>query len=89
MSIKIPRILLAELIAHAMRDDPNECCGLLIGADGAADEVHGMTNVNPKPISRYTMQPGELLEAEAAWADLQDDLAEFTSELYDGKIIRP
>ena len=47
-----------------MRDDPNECCGLLIGADGTADEVHGMTNVNPKPISRYTMQPGELLEAQ-------------------------
>ena len=64
MSIKIPRLLLAELITHAMRDDPNECCGLLIGADGVTDEVHGMTNINSKPISRYTMQPGELLEAQ-------------------------
>ena len=46
-----------------MVDDPDECCGLLIGTGGVVDEVHRMTNVSTKPISRYTMQPGELLEA--------------------------
>jgi proteasome lid subunit RPN8/RPN11 len=64
LSIKIPRLLLAELISHALQDDPNECCGLLLGAEGVADEVHKMSNVNVKPISRYAMDPGELLEAQ-------------------------
>ncbi len=64
MSIKIPRHLLAELITHAMEDDPNECCGLLLGKGDEADELHRMSNVARKPISRYTMQPGELVEAQ-------------------------
>ena len=64
MSIKIPRQLLAELITHALEDDPNESCGLLLGTGDDADEMHRMSNVNEKPISRYTMDPGELVEAQ-------------------------
>jgi len=64
LSIKIPRRIVAELITHALEDDPNECCGLLLGTGDDADELHRMSNVNKKPISRYTMQPGELLEAQ-------------------------
>ena len=64
MSIKIPRRIIAELITHALEDDPNECCGLLLGTGDDADELHRMSNVNKKPISRYTMQPGELLEVQ-------------------------
>lgn len=55
---------MAELITHALEDDPNECCGLLLGTGEDADELYRMSNVNKKPISRYTMQPGELLEAQ-------------------------
>ena len=55
---------MAELITHALEDDPNECCGLLLGTGDDADELHRMSNVNKKPISRYTMQPGELLEVQ-------------------------
>ncbi len=55
---------MAELITHALQDDPNECCGLLLGTGDEADELHCMSNVNKKPISRYTMQPGELVEAQ-------------------------
>ena len=64
MSIKIPRLLIAELITHAMRDDPNECCGLLLGVGDEAVEIHRMSNVDRKPISRYTMQSGELVAAQ-------------------------
>ncbi|MDP6667914.1 MAG: M67 family metallopeptidase [Dehalococcoidia bacterium] len=60
--LKIPRRLLAELITHALEDDPNECCGLVLGVGDEADEIYRMSNVNTKPISRYTMQPGELVE---------------------------
>lgn len=55
---------MGELITHALEDDPNECCGLLLGTGDDADELHRMSNVNKKPISRYTMQAGELLEAQ-------------------------
>ena len=55
---------MAELITHALEDDPNECCGLLLGTGEDADELYRMSNVNKKPISRYTMQPGELLEVQ-------------------------
>jgi proteasome lid subunit RPN8/RPN11 len=55
---------MAELITHALEDDPNECCGLLLGTGDEVDELHRMSNVNKKPISRYTMQPGELLEVQ-------------------------
>lgn len=64
LTIKIPRSLLAELFAHAFEGDPDECCGLLLGTKGEADEVHRMTNVNSDPIKKYTMQSGELLEAQ-------------------------
>ena len=64
MSIKIPRQILAELINHALEDDPNESCGLLLGNGDGIDELFRMSNVNKKPISRYTMDPGELLEAQ-------------------------
>lgn len=64
MSIKIPRRLLAELITHALTDDPNECCGLILGNGAGANEIRQMSNVNRKPISRYTMDPGELVEAQ-------------------------
>ncbi len=64
LSIKIPRRLLAELITHALQDDPKEICGLLFGTADEADELHQMTNISKKPISRYSMQPGELLEAQ-------------------------
>jgi proteasome lid subunit RPN8/RPN11 len=64
LTIKIQRKLMGELISHALQDDPNECCGLLLGSGDEADELHRMSNVNKKPISRYTMQPGELVEAQ-------------------------
>ena len=64
MSIKIPRQILAELINHALEDDPNESCGLLLGNGDGIDGLYRMSNVNNKPISRYTMDPAELLEAQ-------------------------
>ena len=47
-----------------MQDDPDECCGLLLGIRGEADEIHRMSNINRKPVSRYTMQAGELVQAQ-------------------------
>ena len=66
MSLKIPHRLIAELINLAKQDEPNECCGLLLGVGDEADEIHPMTNVNPRPIVKYTMESRELVEVRRA-----------------------
>ena len=74
MSINIPRRLLADLIAHAVEEDPSECCGFLLGAGDEADEIHRMTNVNSKPIEKYTMDFEELVEAQDIATNSQREL---------------
>ena len=48
------------MVKHALEDDPNECCGLLAGKDGAVMEHYRMTNVERSPY-RYSMDGKELL----------------------------
>ena len=82
MSIKIPRLLIAELITHAMQDDPSECCGLLLGIGDEADEIHRMSNVDRKPISKYTMQSGELVAAQEKLKDGREFVAIYHSHTF-------
>ena len=48
-----------EIIAHALVDDPNECCGFLAGQDGRVVKLYRMTNAEQSPY-RYSMDPQEL-----------------------------
>ena len=50
-----------EIIAHALGDDPNECCGILAGVDGQAKRLYRMTNVEHSPF-RYNMDSRELFQ---------------------------
>ena len=50
------------MIAHAVADDPNECCGILAGSDGAIVRLYRITNTAHSPY-RYLMQPQEQLNA--------------------------
>ena len=49
-----------EMIAHALRDDPNECCGLLSGRDGGVVKVFPAANAAASPF-RYVIEGKELL----------------------------
>ena len=49
-----------EMVAHALDDDPNECCGILAGSDGEIRSLYRMVNVEASPY-RYRMDPKELL----------------------------
>jgi proteasome lid subunit RPN8/RPN11 len=42
--------MLDEIVAHAVRDAPNECCGVIAGRDGAATAVHATENVVASPF---------------------------------------
>lgn len=62
MAIKIPRKTLAEIITHALEDDPNECCGFLLGKGDEATRSRRAKNVHKNQISRYSMDPVEVME---------------------------
>lgn len=58
--MRIPRPLLDEIIAHSREDAPNECCGLVSGADGAATKVFRARNEMASPLA-YNVHPQDLL----------------------------
>ena len=65
MSFLIPKTVLAAMISHALETDPEECCGVLLGSDGTAEEARRLKNVHPQPIRRYEMPPMDLMRVES------------------------
>lgn len=52
-SVRIPSTVRKAIIAHARRERPNECCGLLVGTVREYLFAVAMTNVAPAPAVRY------------------------------------
>lgn len=50
-----------EMIAHAREENPNECCGVLLGRDGHVERFIRCTNAEHSPF-RYSVDPRELLD---------------------------
>ncbi len=48
--MQFPSVLRDEIVAHAMRDAPNECCGVVAVRDGVAETVHPLENVAASPL---------------------------------------
>ena len=57
---RIPKQLADQIIAHAVKDDPDECCGLLAGRDGVLEAVYPAENAAHSPY-RYFIDSKELL----------------------------
>jgi proteasome lid subunit RPN8/RPN11 len=53
--------MLDEIVAHAVRDAPNECCGLVVGRDGTATAVRALENLAASPF-RFDIDGRELIE---------------------------
>ena len=58
--MRIAEDLLAEIVAHAREEAPNECCGLVGGVDGRATTVYRARNEFESPL-RYNVHPQDLL----------------------------
>jgi proteasome lid subunit RPN8/RPN11 len=56
--MRIGQSLVDEIVAHAREDLPNECCGMVGGADGAAATVYPAENAEASPF-RYSISAGE------------------------------
>lgn len=48
--MRIPPELLELVIGHAVRDAPNECCGVVAVRDGVAEAVHPLENLAASPL---------------------------------------
>jgi proteasome lid subunit RPN8/RPN11 len=56
------------VVAHARRDHPDECCGVIAGRDGVATRVVPMQNAERSPTG-FTFDSAEQLRV---WRDLDD-----------------
>jgi proteasome lid subunit RPN8/RPN11 len=66
--VRIDSALLERIVAHARRDFPNECCGMVGLRDGRAVAIHEATNVAASPL-RFEVEGREILRAQDAFED--------------------
>jgi proteasome lid subunit RPN8/RPN11 len=61
--LRIGNRYVAEMIAHSLKEDPDECCGILAGKDETVSQSYRITNTAASPY-RYLMDPQEFLNAD-------------------------
>jgi proteasome lid subunit RPN8/RPN11 len=54
--VTIARQLIDEIVAHALEEAPNECCGMVAGSDGTATRVYRARNAEASAL-RYLIHP--------------------------------
>lgn len=75
-----------EIIAHALEDAPNECCGIVAGVNGEVKKLYRTTNTEHSPV-KYNIDPQELFQAyketeEKGWEFLAFYHSHTASEAY-------
>jgi proteasome lid subunit RPN8/RPN11 len=62
--IKLTQKQIDEIFAHARRELPNECCGLLGGRDDFVSSIYKSKNIAANPLVEYEAAPGDLFRAQ-------------------------
>ena len=57
--LEIEKQYVDQMVAHALEDNPDECCGILAGPHGKVVHLYRMTNTEHSPY-RYNMDAKEL-----------------------------
>jgi [CysO sulfur-carrier protein]-S-L-cysteine hydrolase len=71
--MRISQQLFDEMVAHAVQDAPNECCGMIATRDGEAVTLHRATNTAASPL-RYEIDGAEQYRIQMAIDDEDLDL---------------
>ena len=71
--MRISQELFDEMVAHAVQDAPNECCGMIATREGEAVGVHRATNAAASPL-RYEIDGAEQYRIQVAIDDADLDL---------------
>lgn len=71
--MRIAQSLYDEMVAHALEDAPNECCGMIASRDGEGVSLHRATNAAASPY-RYEIDGAEQYRIQMAIDDAGLDL---------------
>jgi [CysO sulfur-carrier protein]-S-L-cysteine hydrolase len=71
--VRIAQSLYDEIVAHAMQEAPNECCGMIASRDGEAVRVYRATNTAASPL-RYEIDGAEQYRIQMEIEDAGFDL---------------
>jgi proteasome lid subunit RPN8/RPN11 len=63
-----------EMVDHARREAPHECCGLIGGNDAQAQTVYPLRNVAANPLVTYEAAPEDLFAAQRAMRNCGEQL---------------
>jgi [CysO sulfur-carrier protein]-S-L-cysteine hydrolase len=69
----ISREMIEDLVTHAREDAPNECCGMIGGADGRATTLYRARNAESSPL-RYSLDPQDQFRIMSEIEDRAEDL---------------
>lgn len=62
-TLRLPRILVNEILTQAQHSPELEICGLIAGKDGQASRCYPVSNSAPQPERRYQMEPKGQIDA--------------------------
>jgi proteasome lid subunit RPN8/RPN11 len=72
-TVRIPRGLYDQMVAHAQAEAPNECCGFVATREGEAVAVHPARNTAASPL-RFEIDSQELFSTYFAIEDAGCDV---------------
>ncbi len=72
--IRISQTHVNDLIEHARKTDPHECCGLIGGSDDCTKTVYPLLNIATDPLVTYEAAPEDLFAAQRAMRDCGEQL---------------
>jgi proteasome lid subunit RPN8/RPN11 len=59
--VRIPKSIFQEMVEHARRESPLECCGILSGKDKTVEKAYELKNAE-ESSTRYSMSPRDQLK---------------------------
>jgi proteasome lid subunit RPN8/RPN11 len=72
--VRIPRRIYDEMVEHARKEAPNECCGLIGGRDGEAVSLYRAVNSEGSPL-RYNLDPQDQFRIMSEMDEKGEELA--------------
>ncbi len=66
--MRIRQDLLDQLVAHARAEAPNECCGVVVMRDGAAESVQPARNIHASPL-KFQIDPQDQIRLYREFGD--------------------
>ena len=74
MMIRISQTQVNDLVEHARKTSPHECCGLIGGKDARTGTVYPLRNVAADRLVTYEAAPEDLFAAQRAMRDRGEQL---------------